>query len=184
MSKILSLSLLAASLALPLAAGAATKVYTFNLDGAQEVPANSSPAAGSAQITVDDTLDTITFSLAAFDLQGTFAAAHIHGTAPVGVNAGDIFNLVTTADYSGPVLAGVFPIPNSHLLFGADKATTWADDINAQPWLFYVNLHTSAFPGGEIRGQLAPVPEASTYAMMLGGLGLVGFMAARRRRSA
>lgn len=183
MNMISRLTVLAASLALPMAASAAVQVYTFNLDGTQEVPANASPAAGSAQIIVDDTLDTITFSLAAFDLQGAFTMAHIHGPAPVGVNSGFVFNLGTNADYSGPVMAGPFAIPNSHLLFGADKVTTSADAINAQPWLFYLNLHTTVYGGGEIRGQLAPVPEASTYAMMLGGLGLVGFMAARRRRS-
>lgn len=101
------------------------------------------------------------------------------------MNAGVVFNLVTNADYAGPVMAGPFAIPNSYVLFGADKpaAGSLASEINAKPWLYYVNLHTSVFPGGEIRGQLAPVPEASTYAMMLGGLGLVGFMAARRRRS-
>lgn len=187
MNKALSAVLLAASLSLPVAANAATQVYSFNLDGLQEVPPNASPAAGSAQFTVDDTLDTITFVLTAFNLQGTFAAAHIHGPAMAGVNAGVVFSLTgANADYAGQVMAGPFAIPNSYMLYGANKAAgpSLADLINAQPWMYYVNLHTSAFPGGEIRGQMAPVPEASTYAMMLGGLGLVGFMAARRRRSA
>lgn len=186
MNKVLSLTLLVASLSLPMAASAATQVYSFNLDGSQEVPANGSPAAGSAQFTVDDTLDTITFVLTAFNLEGTFAAAHIHGPAMAGVNAGVVFSLTgANADYAGPVMAGPIAIGNSYMLYGADKAAgpSLADQINAQPSMYYVNLHTSAFPGGEIRGQLAPVPEASTYAMMLGGLGLVGFMAARRRRS-
>jgi hypothetical protein len=184
--KIFPLTLLAASFALPMAATAATQVYSFNLDGLQEVPANASPAAGSAQFTVDDSLDTITFVLTAFNLQGTFSAAHIHGPAMAGVNAGVVFGLTgANADYAGPVMAGPIAIGNSYMLYGANKAAgpSLADQINAQPSMYYVNLHTSAFPGGEIRGQLAPVPEASTYAMMLGGLGLVGFMAARRRRS-
>jgi hypothetical protein len=46
----------------------------------------------------------------------------------------------------------------------------------------YLNIHTSMFAGGEIRGFLQPVPEPGTYAMMVAGLGLVGFMAVRRRR--
>lgn len=185
MNKAFSIVLLAASLSLPMAASAATKVYSFNLDGLQEVPSNGSPAAGSAQFTVDDTLDTITFVLTAFNLQGTFAAAHIHGPALPGVNAGVVFGLTgANADYAGPVMAGPFPIANSYMLYGADKAAgpSLADAINAQPWMYYVNLHTSAYPGGEIRGQMAPVPEASASAMMLGGLGLVAFLAARRRR--
>ena len=189
MNTISRLAVLAASLALPMAASAAIQVYSFNLDGLQEVPANASPAAGSAQFTIDDSLDTITFVLTAFNLQGTFAAAHIHGPAMAGFNAFVVFGLTgANADYAGPVMAGPIPIANSYMLYGADKAASGmtpnlAASINAQPWLYYVNLHTSDFPGGEIRGQLAPIPEASTYAMMLGGLGLVGFMAARRRRS-
>ena len=170
-----------------MAANAVTQVYSFNLDGLQEVPANASPAAGSAQFTIDDSADTITLVLTAFNLQGTFAAADIHGPAMAGVNALVVFGLTgANADHAGPVRAGPFPIANSYMLYGANKAAgpSLADMINAQPWMYYVNLQTSAYPGGEIRGQLAPVPEASTYAMMLGGLGLVGFMAARRRRTA
>ncbi|MEO6364059.1 MAG: PEP-CTERM sorting domain-containing protein [Caldimonas sp.] len=46
----------------------------------------------------------------------------------------------------------------------------------------YLNIHTAAFPGGEIRGflVLAPVPEPETFALLLAGLGAIGF--ARRRR--
>jgi hypothetical protein len=49
----------------------------------------------------------------------------------------------------------------------------------------YINIHTSAFPGGEIRGFLAAVPEPSTWAMMLiGFLGLgFAFRTSRRRVS-
>ena len=48
----------------------------------------------------------------------------------------------------------------------------------------YFNLHTSFDPAGEIRGQMiavTPVPEPRTYALMLAGLGLVGWGASRRR---
>jgi hypothetical protein len=52
----------------------------------------------------------------------------------------------------------------------------------------YINIHTSGFPSGEIRGQLVrqliaqPIPEPETYALMLAGLGLVGWAASRRRK--
>lgn len=187
MNMISRLTVLAASLALPMAASAAIQVYSFNLDGLQEVPANLSPAAGSAQITVDDDANEISFVVTAFNLQGDYKFAHIHGPAMADENAGVVFGLTgSNLDASGPVTVGSFVIPNSIALVGSNKAAggSLAAEINAKPWLYYVNLHTEAYPGGEIRGQLAPVPEASTYAMMLGGLGLVGFMAARRRRSA
>jgi len=184
----LSLALSAVALCLPLAAGAVTKVYSFNLTSSEQVPMNPSPAAGSVQLTVDDTADTISFVLTAFNLQGTFTSAHIHGQALSGANAGVVFDLGMNADdFMGPVtLPGPFVIPNSYALLGSDRPTvgSLADMINAMPWMYYVNLHTQAYGMGEIRGQLAPVPEASTYAMFLGGLGLVGFLAARRRKPA
>ena len=45
----------------------------------------------------------------------------------------------------------------------------------------YLNIHSSEFPNGEIRGVLAAVPELSTWAMMLLGFAGVGFMAYRRK---
>jgi hypothetical protein len=164
------------------AASAATQTYSFNLSGAQEVPANASPAAGSMQITIDDVAGLISYTFTAFNLQGSFTMAHIHA-APAGANGPVVFDLVPPADYSGPVTFGPVVIPNSWALLGQNEtiATGLAAAINAAPWNYYVNIHTSLFPAGEIRGQLAPIPEAGTWAMMLGGLGLLG-VALRRRR--
>ena len=168
---------LAATL-LPLAASATTKVYSFNLNAAQQVPTNASPAAGSFQLTVNDVANTISFGMAAFNFQGAVVAAHIH-KALVGVNGPVQYNLLSNADSSGLI----FAIPNSFGFSSGAKPVglTLADDINATPWNYYVNVHTTAFGGGEIRGQLAPVPEPATYALLALGLGLVGVVARRRR---
>jgi hypothetical protein len=163
---------------LPFAASATTKIYSFNLNAAQEVPTNTSTAAGSFQLTVDDFANTISFGMAAFNFQGAVTAAHIH-KALVGVNGRVRYNLLSNADSSGLI----FAIPNSFGFSGAGKSLgpTLADAINATPWNFYVNVHTNAFGGGEIRGQLAPVPEPATYALLAIGLGVVGVVARRRR---
>lgn len=165
------------------AATAATQVYSFNLNGLQEIPINASPAAGSMQITIDDTAGLMTYQFTAFNLSGSFAAAHIHSALP-GVNGPVVFNLVTPADYSGPVTFGPsVTVANSWALLGQNEtiASALAAQINASPWSYYVNIHTSTFPGGEIRGQLAPIPEASTWAMMAAGLILVGWRLKQQR---
>lgn len=168
---------------LPLAAGATTTTYAINLSGLQEVPANGSAAAGSFQLTVNDVADTLTFALAAFNLSGAPTASHIH-FAPAGSNGGIAYDLLGNADSSGPVMIGPFAVPGSFGYVGSNKPAggSLADMINAAPWNYYVNLHSQAFPGGEIRGQLAPVPEPGTYALLAIGLGVVG-VAARRRRA-
>ena len=164
------------------AASAATQVYSFNLNAQQEVPTNASQAAGSMQITINDTTNVISYQFTGFNFTSPFAAAHIHQALPA-VNGPVVYNLVTAADYSGPVTFGPTSIPNSWALLGQNETNMSAGLgalINATPWNFYVNIHTANFPGGEIRGQLAPVPEPSTYAMFAAGLGVVGLMWRRR----
>ena len=179
MLKTLSRLIGAAAVALPLAASAATTTYSFNLNAMQEVPANASPAAGSFQLTVDDVANTISFGMAAFNFQSAVTAAHIHlGLA--GSNGPVQYNLLSNADSSGLV----FATPNSFGFAGTNKAVglLLAGDINAAPWNYYVNVHTAGNPGGEIRGQVAVVPELESYAMLLSGLGLLAFIVRRRTR--
>jgi hypothetical protein len=128
-----------------------------------------------AQVILDDVADTITVDLSFQDLLTGAFAAHIHGPAPPGVNAIVLFPLNlggASNQTSGTIPTQVFAI-------------TPAQIGQLESGLFYVNVHTAVFPGGEIRGQLEPaatVPEPTTVTLLgLGALGLAGYVWRRKR---
>ena len=153
-------------------------LFTATLNGASENPPNASPGTGTATITLDlnDPLNlndnTVTYSVSYSNLSANTTAAHFHGPAAPTANAGVILGLVgTTGSTSGTFAAtGVTASP-----------TLTSALING---LAYINIHSSAFPGGEVRGQanlVAVVPEADS-AMLVGGLLGLGAIAWRIRR--
>lgn len=123
------------------------------------------------------------------DLSAPFSAAHIHGPASVTENASPLYNLVTTpgleynpadpgATGTQGFIDGVFTLVD--LDGGNYTVAEQVDDLLAGLW--YVNVHSEGtYATGEIRGQLQPVPEPETYAMMA-ALGLLGFGVYRRCR--
>jgi CHRD domain-containing protein/PEP-CTERM motif-containing protein len=73
----------------------------------------------------------------------------------------------------------VTAIPTSFI--GSQTVTgSQASEIAAGDW--YVNVHTTVYPAGIIRGQLSPTPEPASLALLGGGLGLVAFSRLRRRQ--
>jgi hypothetical protein len=122
------------------------------LDSAQEVPPNASPARGTAFVVMDRAANTLTFSLAYTGLTAAESGAHIHGFAAPGANAGILFAL-TAGDFKSGVLTYLEP-----------------DEANLLAGLAYVNIHSAAFPGGEIRGQLVRSASAYTYSALADGL--------------
>jgi hypothetical protein len=142
---------------------AMTPVNT-RLTGAQEVPPADPDGSGGAAITFDilDAANNVDGAQACFDLAynnitGTPLAAHIHRGA-AGVN-GPI--VVPAGGVSFPNLG-----PNSAtgcVLIGANLAT----EIQATPANFYVNVHTTDYPGGAIRGQLSKGAVAAGLAHLL-----------------
>lgn len=140
------------------------QTFNFSLDGLQEVPPNASPASGSCTVVVDDILDNLDVSCTYLGMLGTVSAAHIHAPAPPGVNAPVILPLAPLGSPNGTINHTDLPLSQTninHILAG-----------NA-----YVNIHTQAFPGGEIRGQIVPEPVA------LGSILLGGFLLMMRRRT-
>jgi hypothetical protein len=189
--------LLAGSLAIAASPAAATiTVYSAQLSGTNENPANASPGTGLAIVTIDDVLDTMRVQAFFSGLLGTTTASHIHCCAPAGTNAGVATQTPFFAGFPIGVTSGSYDNTFDMTLttsFNASFVTAnggTADSAFAaliaglNAGTAYYNIHTTAFPGGEIRGQLAAVPEVSTWMLLIGGFGMAGVALRRRRRSA
>ncbi len=120
-------------------AGATVVRANFNIDGAQEVPPSGSAGTGTGKISLDTVSGLLTWRVSYGGLSGAATAAHFHGPAAPGVNAGVQVNIGTAN-----------PAIGSTTLNATQRA-----DLLAGLW--YVNVHTAAFPGGEVRGQVAPI---------------------------
>ena len=137
----LVLGLLAAVAAWPMA-NAAVTAYKANLAGAAEVPPVNSAGKGSAAVNVDTATKQVSWRVEYSGLSGPAAAAHIHCGAAAGANSG-----VAVALGAGPTAAS--PIQGSGAMTDAQLADLQAGKC-------YVNVHTEANKGGELRGQLTP----------------------------
>ena len=134
-------------------ASAAVMNWNATLNGAQETPPNASPATGSGTGTYDTVSMIFSWDVSFSGLTAPETDAHFH-IAPPGV-AGPI---------TIPLPLGS-PIMGSQALSAVQEAAFLAGD-------FYVNIHSSNFPAGEIRGQVLPqaVPEPSTWALAFTGI--------------
>jgi hypothetical protein len=193
----LVLALSASMLCLSVGAAHATVVtYSAALSGANEDPQNTSTATGMTTVRIDDQANIMTVDTIFSGLTGTTTASHIHcctatpmtGTAgvatslpsfpafPLGVTSGnymETFNLLNASTYNGTFLsANGGSVENARLAFLDGLASGQA----------YLNIHTTAFPAGEIRGFLSEVPEPGSLALF--GVGAAGLAALRRRRAA
>ncbi len=118
---------------------AGMETYRATLSGAQEVPPVSSPATGNAEVVVNLSTMAMTYRVTYAGLTGPATAGHIHGPAPAGQNAGVKIPFRSVAQS---------PVTGSATLTAEQYA-----DLKAGR--YYVNIHTAAHAGGEIRGQLA-----------------------------
>lgn len=109
------------------------------LNGDQEVGPGDDDGIGIAVLRIKAAEGKICYLLAVAKLDGTVAAAHIH-KAPAGVN--------------GPIVVGLTPPTDGVVLTCTTADPMLVADIAANSKNYYVNVHTSVFPGGAIRGQL------------------------------
>lgn len=111
------------------------------LKGADEVPANDTTGQGHLVATLNTESKAFTYHATYSGLTGPATAAHFHGPAAAGVNAG----------VQIPIAAPASPISGQATLSEAQIA-----DLKAGKW--YFNVHTAAHQTGEIRGQVATAP--------------------------
>ena len=132
------------------------EVFIATLSGGQEVPARATAASGTAQIIVEG--NQITYAIEVDDITA-ITASHIH-TAPPGVNGSvRLFLYPAPPSTSAPQVT----VTEKSILV---EATVDASAVNGVTYAellaamrsgnAYVNVHTTQFPGGEIRGDISP----------------------------
>ena len=170
--KLIAAGALAATLLAAPSAQAVTFTFATTMTGAAESPPVTTPAFGTAQVTFDDVALSVAVSETWANLLGAATVNHIHVATAPGGNGAVVLGLpITNPSPSTGSFNGVFTLGSAS--FNSLLTSTTAG-------LAYVNLHSTAFGGGEIRGFLAPVPEPETYALMALGLGVVGLWTRRR----
>ena len=169
--------------------------YAATLSGPAEDPPNSSPATGFTTVLIDDVANTMTINASFSGLTGPTTASHIHcctavpfegiaGVAtslptfpafPLGVTTGnytEVFDLLNASTYNlNFINNNGGNVDSARLALLAGLASGRA----------YLNIHTSTFRPGEIRGFLTEVPEPGS--VLLFGVGVASFAALRRRRA-
>ena len=140
------------------------QVWNFSLSGLQEVPANASTGIGTGTVTYDAGTNVLSWIINWQGLSGSPIAMHFH-IAPPGTNG------------SAGVHIMMFDTTSTGAAIGSSAAASPAFVTALLSGNTYINIHTLAFPAGEIRGQVVPAPSAVAI-----GLFGAGVIAPRRRR--
>ena len=172
---------------------AAPITFTGLLSGANENPATGSPGTGSAIVTYDSATHMLSVDVTFSGLGTGTIASHIHccvlpnGNAtvattvptfpgfPLGVTSG---SYVHTLDLTlGSSFNPAFVASNG----GTDAAAEAALAAGLADGMAYLNIHTTEFPNGEIRGFLQAIPEPTSGMLVI--VALAGFWVMRRTRA-
>jgi hypothetical protein len=137
------------------------KTYLYAKSGivmssAQETPAVNSSALGSLDVSYSKETKLLNYKVTWTGLSDSVSAMHIHGLAPISYAAGVVQNIVAASNSIYPQkTSGKFTYPKTGTLSGTmlvdGNVVKEEDLLNG---MYYVNIHTSVFPAGEIRGQI------------------------------
>ncbi len=120
------------------------QVFAATLSAAEEVPpAADSKGTGTAEVRLDTKTNEMTWKVSYSGMTGPATAGHIHGPAGKGANAGVVVPF--------PGVAGAASAEGKGMI-----TPTQYGDLAAGLW--YVNVHSAKYPGGELRGQLVRKP--------------------------
>ena len=122
---------------------AAPQSFKVALTGAQQVPPVQTAATATADLSYDPATRVVTWSVTYSGLSGPATMAHFHGPAAAGKNGPPVIWLT---EKGKPVES---PIKGE-----ATLTPEQAQQFSAGEW--YINVHTQANPGGEVRGQVVP----------------------------
>lgn len=112
-----------------------TVMFKADMKASSEVPPAQSSGEGNAMVTLDTEKKTLAWKTTFGGLSGDATAAHFHGPAGPGENAGPAI------DISGNIAEGSASVTDEQI-----------QDLQAGKW--YLNIHTAKYPDGEIRGQV------------------------------
>ena len=140
------------------AASAQVVVASATLGGGDETPILLSGAAGTAEVAIDTTAKEFAVTLRIFNIPTTTTAGHIH-VGSKGIAGPVVIDFPAIAGRLGDFVT-TFRVGEAAFRANAAIGINTIDDViqavangNA-----YVNIHTTTFPAGEIRGQLVPKP--------------------------
>jgi hypothetical protein len=182
---------LAVTVALAAPAEAAVLTWSATLGGANEIPPNATTGDGFGTVGFDDVTNILALDLEWQNLTGDGVQAHIHCcvAAPPG-NVGIALDLwlVANPQPASGTYSAVYDLDADNPFRAAFVTANGGTSLAAMQALIaamnagdraYFNIHTVMFPGGEIRGNLAAVPEPAGVLLLAGGIVAV----LRRRRA-
>ncbi len=121
--------------------------YSFDLTGSQEVPVSFTNGVGVGIISVDRNQSNAHYMFVVDNLSGPITSAHLHNAA-IGSNGGVVFNLTNSFDLKNNY-DGAFGYWKS----SSSTAFSTTNSLQLRNETMYVNVHTAAYAGGELRGQ-------------------------------